>query len=189
MRDGAAAVGLFGKLPARGDFVQLGLPRSFITAWDTWLSTMLPASRTLLGASWLPAWLEAPVWRFALAPGLCGPGAALGLLMPSVDRVGRYFPLTLAAVATGPRLGTPTTDADTWLNACEAAGLAALEQDLAPEEVLAAMPAPPDFVAPPTGSQWWTSGGPRVATTALTLAELPDAYQFARMLETDTPPD
>jgi type VI secretion system protein ImpM len=37
------------------------------------------------------------VWRFALAAGVCGDGAYGGILVPSVDRVGRYFPLTVIA--------------------------------------------------------------------------------------------
>ena len=35
--------------------------------------------------------------RFWLAPGVLTPDAWSGLLMPSVDRVGRHFPFTLAA--------------------------------------------------------------------------------------------
>ena len=32
-----ARTGLFGKLPAHGDFVRRHLPRSFVTPWDEWL--------------------------------------------------------------------------------------------------------------------------------------------------------
>lgn len=188
MRDREAAVGLFGKLPARGDFVRLGLPGVFVAAWDAWLSAVLPASQSRLGAAWLPAWLEAPVWRFALAPGLCGPGAVLGVMMPSVDRVGRYFPLTLAAVAARPAAGTPIPDSTPWLDACEAAGIAALERDIAPEAVVAAVPTPPAFAAPGCGSRWWTQGGPRVAETAFAVLDLPDADRFATMLDAAAAP-
>ena len=92
------AFGLFGKLPARGDFVRAGLPGDFVAAWDHWLEEVIGATRARLGAAWLPAFLEAPVWRFALAPGLCGAASVSGLWLPSVDRVGRYYPLTLAAI-------------------------------------------------------------------------------------------
>ena len=94
-----AAIGFHGKIPARGDFVQAGLPRAFTDPWDGWMQRMVAASRAVLGEAWLRAWLEMAVWRFALSSGICGPGAVIGLWMPSVDRVGRYFPLTLAAVA------------------------------------------------------------------------------------------
>ena len=94
---GEAVVGLFGKLPARGDFVRLGLPREFTGAWDEWFSDALAGSRAAMGEAWLGAWMEAPVWRFALPSLMCGPLAVLGLWLPSVDRAGRYFPLTLAS--------------------------------------------------------------------------------------------
>jgi type VI secretion system protein ImpM len=42
--------------------------------------------------------MTAPIWRFSLAPGYAGPESVAGVMMPSVDRVGRQFPLTLAAV-------------------------------------------------------------------------------------------
>ena len=175
-------VGLFGKLPARGDFVRDGLPSSFVAPWDDWLQQMLAASRQRLGESWLPAWLEAPVWQFALAPGVCGAGAVLGVMLPSVDRVGRYFPLTLAAVLPGGS-DPAGEDAQAWLDGAEAAGRAALEQDAGPEQTAAMLLAPPDAGAvPESGSLWWTDGGPRVAAAQLQRAALPDADEFVAML-------
>ena len=91
--------GFYGKLPSCGDFVGAGLPRAFVRAWDGWSARALPASRDRLGPAWQAAWLEAPVWRFALPVGACGDQRAFGVWMPSVDRVGRYFPLVLAACA------------------------------------------------------------------------------------------
>ena len=38
---------------------------------------------------------RASAWRFVCAAGACGPEPVIGLMVPSVDRVGRYFPLTL----------------------------------------------------------------------------------------------
>src|SRR5262249_20622931 len=38
-----------------------------------------------------------PVWRFFLSDGVVGSSAYAGVLLPSVDRVGRYFPLTIFA--------------------------------------------------------------------------------------------
>ncbi len=179
-RSARGAVGLFGKLPARGDFVRAGLPGDFVAAWDGWLQHVIADSRARMGADWLPAFLEAPVWRFALAPGLCGAAAASGLWLPSVDRVGRYFPLTLAAML-------PMAAAD-WLDAAEAAGRAALETDATPEEVLRRLPgvaAAPGAVAP-AGSLWWTAGGPRVAAGRLALPGMPDADAFVTMLSTQS---
>lgn len=89
--------GFYGKLASRGDFVSRGLPQSFIGPWDSWLAAGLLASQSL-GDRWLNAYLVSPLWRFMVAPGVCGPQAAVGVVMPSVDRVGRYFPLTVAVL-------------------------------------------------------------------------------------------
>jgi type VI secretion system protein ImpM len=173
------AAGLYGKLPARGDFVRIGLPGSFVAPWDAWLQDVVAGSRELLGADWLPAWLEAPVWRFALAGGLCGPDPVLGVLLPSVDRVGRYFPLTLAAFVGAEGAGGP----EAWLDAAESAGFAALEQDATQEQVAAMLPpAPRAGDVPSAGSLWWTVGGPRVAASRRPCPALPDAAAFAGML-------
>ena len=126
------AVGFYGKLPARGDFVRAGLPRDFTDRWDEWLQSVLAGSRALMGEAWLPAFLEAPVWRFALPAGMCGERAVLGLMLPSVDRAGRYFPLTFAALHGGL---AETAEGDAWLDRCEAVGRDALEQDTPPQEI------------------------------------------------------
>jgi type VI secretion system protein ImpM len=182
-----AEAGLFGKLPSRGDFVQLGLPGSFVRPWDAWLQQVMAGSQQCMGDAWLPAYLESPVWRFVLPGGMCGAGAVLGLLMPSVDRVGRYFPLTLAAVFP-PGAGVPAEDAAArWLEVCEDAGRAALDDDVPPDEVArqvaGQIPLGAGVAAEDARSGvWWTDGGPRVAATRLVLATLPDADQFAVML-------
>ncbi len=89
--------GFFGKLPARGDFVSRRLDHKFRAGFDEWLQKSIAISQRQLGEGWLPAYLNAPIWRFVLGPDLCGEAPAIGVMMPSVDRVGRYFPLVLAA--------------------------------------------------------------------------------------------
>jgi len=93
-----AAPGYHGKLPAKGDFVTRRLPRGFLDPWDSWLQDAIGGSRARMGEGWLDAYLTSPIWRFALSAGLCGEAATAGVVMPSVDRVGRYFPLTIAAL-------------------------------------------------------------------------------------------
>jgi type VI secretion system protein ImpM len=186
------AIGFHGKIPARGDFVQAGLPRAFTDPWDSWMQRTLAASRTALGEAWLPAWLEAAVWRFALMPGACGPDAAIGLWMPSVDRVGRYYPLTLAAVVPDADYPTLMHESGGFLAAAECAGRAALANELAPDELAArlaaATTAPPTasggdpLLCPPHGGLWWTEGAPRVPAGTVASAGLPDANAFCAML-------
>lgn len=89
--------GAFGKMPALGDFFRIGAASEVITPWDTWVQQILQASRATLGARFDGCYMSAPIWRFALAPSVAGNQGVLGVLMPSVDRVGRQFPLTLFA--------------------------------------------------------------------------------------------
>ncbi|HEX5419136.1 MAG TPA: type VI secretion system-associated protein TagF [Gammaproteobacteria bacterium] len=92
--------GFYGKMPARGDFVSRRVASDFVACWDAWLQEGLTASRGALGDEWLEVYLTSPIWRFALAPGCCGEQGQAGVVMPSVDKVGRYFPL-VAAVPLG----------------------------------------------------------------------------------------
>jgi len=89
------AVGFYGKLHTHGDFLRRRVADDFVSAWDSWLQQCMAESRRVLGDAWLDTYLTSPVWRFALTPHVCGGAAVAGLLVPSVDRVGRYFPLTL----------------------------------------------------------------------------------------------
>ena len=194
--------GFHGKIPARGDFVRAGLPGSFVAAWDGWLQEVLPFSRVELGDSWLPAWLEAPIWYFALPPGLCGPDAVLGVWMPSVDRAGRHFPLTLAAVAAGASAATLVLrDSGAWLGRAERAGLDALEYDTPPDALAlqlqtsaepGAVPLP-DAVSlhalatDPDASLWWTQGAPRVPAATILRHGLPNGPAFIAMLQAGNP--
>ncbi|HEY2433464.1 MAG TPA: type VI secretion system-associated protein TagF [Vicinamibacterales bacterium] len=90
-------VGFYGKLPSHGDFLRRRVSDAFVDAWDGWLRECLASSQTALGGRWLDVYLTSPAWRFACAAGACGPLPVLGVVAPSVDQVGRYFPLTLVA--------------------------------------------------------------------------------------------
>jgi len=92
----ADAPGWFGKIPNVGDFASRRLPEAFVRRWDRWLQRGLVAARSTYGAAWLDGYLVAPVRRFWLGPGVVDKLSWAGLLMPSVDGVGRHFPLTLA---------------------------------------------------------------------------------------------
>lgn len=88
-------LGYYGKVPTHGDFITRGLPRSFIEPWDIWLQEAILASRQQLGEDWLNHYLTSPLYHFALSPGICGDSGWMGVLMPSVDRIGRYYPMTI----------------------------------------------------------------------------------------------
>lgn len=88
-------IGFYGKLPSHGDFLRRRASDAFVSGWDSWLQDAFSASRASLGDRWLDVYLTAPVWRFAGAADACGPQTVAGVMVPSVDRVGRYFPLTV----------------------------------------------------------------------------------------------
>lgn len=125
-----SGAGFYGKLAGRGDFVSRGLPQSFIEPWDAWLAAGLAASQAELGAGWLEAYLVSPLWRFAIAADLLGDQPVIGVLMPSIDRVGRYFPLTIAQPLARDRdLASLVAGDDTWFEEVEALLLSTLEPD------------------------------------------------------------
>jgi type VI secretion system protein ImpM len=90
-------IGFYGKLPSHGDFLRRRVADAFVGVWDAWLQECVSASQAALGGRWLDVYLTSPAWRFACAAGICGPSPVAGLMVPSVDRVGRYFPLTVVA--------------------------------------------------------------------------------------------
>lgn len=94
--------GWYGKLSMLGDFASRRLEAPWVQACDLWLSAGLQASRAALGERWTSVYLSAPVWRFAWGPGLVDGRWWFGVLMPSCDTVGRYFPLVIAQPRVQP---------------------------------------------------------------------------------------
>ena len=91
-----AEVGYFGKLPQYGDFVKKRLPGDCLNRFDQWFREGIHIGRETYGDKWLDKYLQCPAWRFFVSAGvLSGPSWA-GVWIPSVDRVGRYFPFLLA---------------------------------------------------------------------------------------------
>jgi len=92
-------VGLFGKIPSRGDFLSSGLPLTFVNTAEPWVREGLAKVRSR--ENWKAAYLSAPIWQFAAARGVWNDSPWCGLIMPSVDSVGRYFPLIVAKPVDG----------------------------------------------------------------------------------------
>lgn len=160
--------GLFGKLPAKRDFVAPNAPRDFLSVWEPWMQSGVAASRHALGEGWQAAFLKAPIWRFWLGRDLCG-GTMLGAMMPSVDGVGRYFPLTIFARAEpGETILSPDLDPqEAWLSGAEDVLLSALVPETGLDRVLAGLaalggpgagvPALPAAVVPLSPAGWGTA--------------------------------
>jgi len=176
-----STAGFFGKLPARGDFVERRLDRGFCRALDDWLQACMAETGARLGDAWLPLYLQAPLWRFAFGPGVCGARPASGVMMASVDRVGRYFPLVVAVHAQSV--------AAEWYEAAGQAALLALEDDCTFEQFDAAVTALAPSGAGPAREAaaclWWTLGSDVVPPCALVGDRLPGARQFAAFVSDD----
>lgn len=115
-------IGWYGKLPAVGDFVCHALPDSFVGGWDAWLREGMALAAGTQGEDWQDNFLRFPVWRFLRrTPG--NPASAgsnpshvwTGLLVPSVDRVGRLFPLTVAFASSAAHFEATGLE---WLEPC-----------------------------------------------------------------------
>ncbi|KQV59230.1 hypothetical protein ASC95_28385 [Pelomonas sp. Root1217] len=154
----SGVAGWYGKLPALGDFASRRLTPEWITQWDGWLAAGLHQLRVDAPDTWLNDYLASPAWRFALLPGALpdGPGEGLrvGVMIPSVDRVGRYFPL----VVISPPLPRPNDGAQVaalwqWAGQIEEIAVNALHEDWSAETLDAALTdAPPPAAAAPDRS-------------------------------------
>jgi type VI secretion system protein ImpM len=190
--------GCFGKVRGNGDFVSRRLPRTFVEPWDAMLQTGMLATRAALGHAWLDAYLDAPLWCFALGGDIVGGSGWAGVLMPSVDLAGRHFPLTIAAPVDPGALPLWLPKAGAWFGRCRELALATLEKgsrlnDL-DEGLVALSPVCPTVRAGPGievpddavargMSVWWTEGSDSVAPSLRGCSGLPDAARFAGLID------
>jgi type VI secretion system protein ImpM len=151
--DRRPVAGLFGKLPATGDFVWRGLPDAFRKHWDFWLTRhVAPLERAGRG-------FPNDGLRFRLPS---GGHLAAGVILPSQDSAGRHFPLSLLLIAEGDL--TPV-QIDLW---CDAA-LALLPAAQTPDALwhaLDALPSPTPKGHATGPMQLWAPGGQTHATEA-----------------------
>jgi len=120
--------GWYGKMPGTGDFIARRMPAAFSEAWDRWLQGALAGSRDRLGADWRECYLSMPLWRFVLSPGMLTGNAWAGVVAPSVDAVGRFFPLAMAAALPSNSMDLVRTlaAAAEWFDGIESITLDAL---------------------------------------------------------------
>jgi len=164
-------LGFHGKLPAVGDFVSRGFTKPLCDALDGWLQTALQsaqsggATRASLDASAVPVLLQ-------LRPGaLCASGF-VGAVVPSCDRVGRFFPICLGLEtapesASHPLLWPPLPMA---LALCRL-GIEAQAESLGPDALatrMAELPAPAEW------PRWLTAEAPFQSVQDITLPGLPE---------------
>jgi type VI secretion system protein ImpM len=161
--DGRMRIGLYGKHPARGDFIDSGIAHNLLHPLERWLDAVLPSVRASLGPGWEQVWDQGPPARpaisFWLGEAIWGEVVA-GVMVPSRDRVGRRFPLLI--LAYGPAetaLPAPVIDSCQDWYAAMAAGLhQALEETdfQSPADLIAGLPKPlPDKAHDPAPTEFW----------------------------------
>ncbi len=115
------ALSVYGKHPAKGDFLDHGVPAALRGALEGWLDAVLAEAQSGLGADWAQVWRDAPMLRFWIGEAVWGMPLA-GVMAASQDRVGRRFPLVI--FCTGPEaamLPAPTIGDDAgWYDAMAA---------------------------------------------------------------------
>lgn len=77
---------IIGKLPAHGDFIARGVEYSAREPLDRWMSNWVELAREKLGDAFNEAYETAAPWLFEGA-------RSNAVLMPSVDAVGRIYPV------------------------------------------------------------------------------------------------
>jgi len=135
----------FGKLPSIGDFVGRRMPHALATDWDYWLRSGLDQLRSEAPDTWTQRFIHSPIWFF-LTPARVTGVPACGVIAPSVDRVGRFYPLTVMSLAGAQQqaMADPATLAR-FLAGVHAAVVDARRLPLSPDELdarLAALPSP-----------------------------------------------
>jgi len=130
-------LGLYGKLPSYGDFIHRNLPGKFLNNWDEWLQTFVASSQEQMGEPWLDIYLTSPIWRFVLSAGTMDENHWAGIVLPSVDQVGRYYPFSII-IPLGNQLN-PLEFMSTngrWFAHLEELALQALDGQCSLEELL-----------------------------------------------------
>ncbi len=147
---------IFGKLPSHGDFVARGLSDDQAAAWDDYLTASLSDAATL--EDFEDLYGVAPAWRFVVDVD----GATLcGVIAPSVDKVGRQFPV-LAGVAAGE-------NSEMLIDACEAHLYDAFANGLDADALYAALQGFPDEPEAPDvpAAGWYLEDEDRVVIDRL----------------------
>jgi len=167
------AIGFFGKVSSHGDFVSRRFSEQVRNAWDEWAQSGMAASKQQLAEDWLPTYLTSPVWRFCLNTGVMDEHCWTGVFMPSVDRVGRYFPLIIAAIKPGKvNLLEWMSQSKDWLDAVELLALSSLQIDFRIDEFDLALRQLPIFT---TDEQYRVTGTLDYRWSLSSLDRLPDA--------------
>ena len=184
------------------------MPAELAEPLDAWLAPALAASREAAGRGLARRLPDRPGLALRARRRLLRPGGRAGIWLPSVDRVGRYFPCSLVApLAARRRRSRCPGRRSAWYDRVEELALAVLEDQSEPASsskstwTSSRAPDLPEAgrlpwrlpfatrggwqlaALAPIGSLWWGDGSPRVPASLLACAGLPPPAAFAAMLD------
>lgn len=171
-----ASIGCFGKLPTCGDFVHRGIARPLLQCLDLWLQEGILAMQRIHAEQWLEHYLIAPLWSFVIPAGMWGEQSLVGALIPSVDRVGRYFPFVLLHPLPGSaRLADSLPPASQWLPSAGRALIQALVQGNSIDQIVDRMESVPLLAG--AGGDVFSVLGEEGGTERFVWPELPSLFE------------
>lgn len=170
--------GLFGKLPAHGDFVRRGWEDATVDAIDRWLTDAMDALRAEDAAVFETRLRAAPLWRGYVPAGALGPAALHLGLAPSIDRAGRLFPLVAGVAGKAGAIWAHALRAGEALDAILYDAVAGRMDADAATAAIAGTVEGEAAASPPDRAQWWHEG----AGAPLLAADYVDGALLRRLL-------
>ncbi len=189
----ATTIGFFGKLPGAGDFVVRSFERPLVASLTAWADTLVQHLRRGAGEEWAPVFDRLQPVAWVAAEGVCGPTAFAGLMRPSMDRVGRRYPLVVGvALPPGSRVVQAAAAAQGWFDYMDGLVEDTWSSSLGVEALSAALAEAPPFpdaggdpgaVAEPIAAGGWHirwSGRPRRPDLASHIMDAAAAANMGR---------
>ncbi len=178
----STTIGFFGKLPGAGDFVVRGFDRPLVTALTQWTDKLVGHLKLGAGDDWTTVFDRLHPVAWVADQGLCGSAPFAGLMRPSLDRVGRRYPLIVGVSLPSDARVAPTAAAGrAWFDYLEGLLYDAWSPGLGAEALAEALAEAPPFpeihrgasaAAEPIRSGGWHlrwSGEPRAQDLAAHL--------------------